>query len=535
MAVAAPVDPPSAAPAAVVDPPLADGEIEQVGPGVYSTSDKTFEVYETDVAEGVMGRSHTVAAQAGGVSKPESAPASRADMGAFGPGWQAEFLGGQLNRQLKQNADSVVVTDLNEGVALTYALKSSIDYPNGGGVKKYASSQGDTLTETTRFDEASGTMVSTALEAINAATSVPDADLSGDADAGTSLELSELTPTYTWKQVASGTDKWRVTDVGTDTDSGLSSVVYDTKGRISTIEDTEIGETTSQRLSVKYSTATTATSTAPGEFTGRAREITLTDGATTQTLARYSYDTSGLLRSVANPAEGSEVVSSYSYDSTGRVSDLVSPTDGAWDLAFPAGSASPVVDPVGAPSPGLDAPLEGAAGIGTSATAPPASDFVSGEITDPQAYPRHCDRATDWLYYREAGCSAWVAHYGWHQPWFMHTKTGKRVVGINYDHCSTPGPNISRPGGFDFRVPCDMHDYGYGLIGNAYKGYVYYLDKHKKSNVDKAFYTTMNKHTCQKYNIFTRPMCSSFAWTYYKAVSNKKWGGQPKNGANATK
>ncbi|EDY43229.1 hypothetical protein [Streptomyces sp. SPB074] len=128
-------------------------------------------------------------------------------MGAFGPGWQAEFLGGQLNRQLKQNADSVVVTDLNEGVALTYALKSSIDYPNGGGVKKYTSSQGDTLTETTRFDEASGTMVSTASEAINAATSVPDADLSGDTDAGTPLELGELTPTYTWKQVASGVEE----------------------------------------------------------------------------------------------------------------------------------------------------------------------------------------------------------------------------------------------------------------------------------------------------------------------------------------
>ncbi|WP_050776955.1 hypothetical protein [Streptomyces sp. SPB074] len=72
MAVAAPVDPPSAAPAAVVDPPLADGEIEQVGPGVYSTSDKTFEVYETDVAEGVMGRSHTVTAQAGGRFEAEA-------------------------------------------------------------------------------------------------------------------------------------------------------------------------------------------------------------------------------------------------------------------------------------------------------------------------------------------------------------------------------------------------------------------------------------------------------------------------------
>ncbi|MFD0396067.1 hypothetical protein ACFQ3Z_44070 [Streptomyces nogalater] len=79
--------------AATVDPPLADGEIQQVGPGLYSTAEKSFELYETDVAEGLMGRTHTVTEGADGVARPESAPATRPDQGVFGPGWEAGFLG----------------------------------------------------------------------------------------------------------------------------------------------------------------------------------------------------------------------------------------------------------------------------------------------------------------------------------------------------------------------------------------------------------------------------------------------------------
>lgn len=499
---------------------------------MYSTAEKSFEIYETDVAVGLMSRSHTVIAQPDGVSKPESAPVSRADMGIFGPGWQAEFVGGQLNRKLEQSGNTVVVTDLTENAATTYALKGSIDFPDGGGVRKYATPEGDTLTETTRFDEATGAMVSTATETINVAGSVPDADLSADTDADAPANLDQLTPTYTWKQVGAGVNRWRVTGVGTVANGALTTATYDTAGRIATVKDTEIGETTSRLLTVKYSTATTATSTTPGEFTGRIREIILTDGATVQTLARYSYDATGLLRSVANPVEGIDEVSSYAYDTTGRVSDVASPSNGNWDLTFPAGSASPNVDPVGPARPAADAPLEGAGGsTDPAASGPLPTDFTNGEITDPQAYPRHCSAATHWLWYLKKDCAAWAAHYGWHKPGFKYTPTGKRVVGINHDGCSTPGPNISKPRGFNFRTACDMHDYGYGLIGNTYKGYKYYLDRSKKSNVENAFHTTMKTYSCKAYNVLARPECYGHAWVYYKAVGLK---GNPKNGANAT-
>ncbi|MFF3406591.1 phospholipase A2 [Streptomyces sp. NPDC002742] len=525
---------PAAAPAAaaaVADPPPADGEIQQVGPGQYSTADNSFEIYETDVAEGLMSRSHTVT-QTGGVARPESAPASRPEMGVFGPGWEAEFVGGQLNRKLEETANSVVVSDLNSNVPITYALKSSIDYPSGGGVKKYATTEGDKLTETTKFDEATGTMVSTVVETLNMAASAADADQSADTDADAPIGIDILTPTYTWKQAAPGADAWRVTGVGNVAEGNLSTAGYDALGRLSTLKEAASGEAPEQSLVVKYSTATTATSSTPGEFAGRVKEITVTTGATTQTLARYSYDTSGLLRSVANPTEGTEPVSSYAYDSTGRVSDVTSPSNGNWDLSFPGDSAAPNVEPDGPARPTAESPITGAPDItNDAATAPPATDFSDGEISDPEAYPRHCNRATDWLWYLESGCAAWAAHYGWHKPVWKKTPTGNYVVGINNDGCSTPGPNINSPLGYSFRSACDMHDYGYGLIGNTYKGYKYYLDRSKKSNVDNAFYTTMTKYSCNHYFILSRPRCYSVAYVYYKAVGLK---GNPKNGANAT-
>ncbi|MFE2531354.1 phospholipase [Streptomyces sp. NPDC059371] len=416
VAGAAPSGASPAAATAVVDQPLADGEIQQVGPGQYSTAEQSFEIYETDVAEGLMSRSHTVTAQAGDVARPESAPASRPDMGVFGPGWDAQFVGGQLDRKLERKTDSVVVTDLTTNTPITYALKSSVDSPSGGGVRKYATTEGDKLTETTRFDEATGTLVSTVVEVVSVAASAADADQSADTDADAPVGIDKLTPTYTWKQTAPGTDTWRVTGVGTAADGVLSAVGYDTKGRVSTVTEAATGETPEQSLKVSYSAGTTANGTTLGEFTGRAKEISVTTGTTTQTLARYSYDASGLLRSVANPAEGTEPVFSYSYDSTGRVSDVTSPSNGDWELAFPGSSASPNVEPIGPARPSAESPFVGAAGIDDeAATAPPATDFSNGETTDPQAYPRHCDRAMDWMWYLKSGGAAGGAPNGRHK------------------------------------------------------------------------------------------------------------------------
>jgi len=510
-----------------VDPPLATGEIQQIGPGLYFTEAQSFQIAESDVAVGGIGRRHSVVAQAGSVAKPESAPASRADMGAFGPGWEAEFLGGTLNRKLEQQDGDIVVTDLGVGESFHYDLTSSIAYPSGGGVNKYQTTDGSKITETTKWDTTAGAMVTTIVEILGADLSVTGTGDDTFTDAGGNpVPAADLKPTFAWSQAAPGSDKWRVTSVGS-TSNGTSAVAYDAQGRVSTIDEPAAGETPQQSLKVTYASNTTASGTSLGDYTGRAREITLTTGSTTQTVARYAYDASGLLRTMTNPVESADPVASYSYDTIGRVSEISSPANGAWDLTFLAQSAAPNVEESGLARPASQSVFQGAAGINDpSVSSPPATDIIPGEISDPQAYPRQCNTATSWLWYTKSGCAAWAAHYGWHAPYWKKLPSGYYVVGINHDHC-TSSPD--KPSGYDFRSACDMHDYGYGLIGNTYKGYKYYLDRNKKSNVDNAFHTTLRDYTCSAYRF--KSVCRSIAYTYLKFVQRY---GNPKNGANAT-
>jgi hypothetical protein len=76
------------------------------------------------------------------------------------------------------------------------------------------------------------------------------------------------------------------------------------------------------------------------------------------------------------------------------------------------------------------------------------------------------------------------------------------------DYCSSSPDN---PLGFDFRMPCWRHDFGY----RNYKA----VDRFSanKARVDDAFYADMRRR-CATHNIVVRPACYSLAWTYYQAV-----------------
>ncbi|MEU7837312.1 S8 family serine peptidase [Nonomuraea sp. NPDC049129] len=92
-----------------------------------------------------------MAAIDGSLAQPKAVPASRADLSVFGPGWQAEFLGGMTGRKLEVLSDAVQVTELDSGEKTRYALKSSVSFPDGGGVRRYEAEGGAKLTETTRW------------------------------------------------------------------------------------------------------------------------------------------------------------------------------------------------------------------------------------------------------------------------------------------------------------------------------------------------------------------------------------------------
>jgi len=76
------------------------------------------------------------------------------------------------------------------------------------------------------------------------------------------------------------------------------------------------------------------------------------------------------------------------------------------------------------------------------------------------------------------------------------------------DLCSA---SPDQPLGFDFRLSCARHDFGY----RNYKSVG--LFSSNKAHVDSAFYEDL-KRKCATYNVFVRPSCYSLAWTYYQAV-----------------
>ena len=78
------------------------------------------------------------------------------------------------------------------------------------------------------------------------------------------------------------------------------------------------------------------------------------------------------------------------------------------------------------------------------------------------------------------------------------------------DYCSA---SPDEPLGFDFRLPCWRHDFGYRnfkAVGRF---------PANKDRVDSAFYVDL-KAKCATYSAFVRPACYSLAWTYYQAVHN---------------
>ncbi|GAA0939354.1 phospholipase A2 [Nonomuraea longicatena] len=506
--------------------------VQQIGPGQYFADTRVFEVSESDVAAGAIGRRHKVAAVDGGLARPESVPAARTDLAVFGPGWQAEFLGGTTSRALNVQGNEVVVTELGLSGSTRYELKSSVDFPSGGGIRKYEATDGSKLSETTRWDTTAGAMKTTITEVPAMDLGTPAAGDDGFVNAdGSATSAADLNLTYTWSQL--GSASWRVTDVANRA-HGAAAVRYDPQGRVASVTESAAGDTPESVLTFQYATSTTATAATFGDFQGRIKQISLATGTDpAQVVARYGFDTAGYLRTATDPTDDGQA--GYAYDATGRVTTLSSERKGAWDLSYSGSSASPTATSTGpgglpdAPDPASSTrPPAGAPSLADpNTTGPPTGEFPPEGIDPGQAYPRHCWYAASWLWYTRAGCAAWTAHYGWRKPYWRQLPTGRWVVGILYDHC-TSAPD--RPGGFNFIPACDMHDYGYGLIGNTYKGYRFYLDRHRKVDVDDVFYVTLRDWTCSAYSWWRRGTCRNIAWVYRKAVRF----GNPRNGANAT-
>jgi len=76
------------------------------------------------------------------------------------------------------------------------------------------------------------------------------------------------------------------------------------------------------------------------------------------------------------------------------------------------------------------------------------------------------------------------------------------------DYCSSSPDN---PLGFDFRLSCAHHDFGY----RNYKAVGQFPAN--KARLDNMLYADL-KRKCATYSSALQPPCYSLAWTYYQAV-----------------
>jgi hypothetical protein len=76
------------------------------------------------------------------------------------------------------------------------------------------------------------------------------------------------------------------------------------------------------------------------------------------------------------------------------------------------------------------------------------------------------------------------------------------------DYCSASPDN---PLGFDFRLSCYRHDFGY----RNYKQVGQFGAN--KARLDDAFHADLSRK-CATYSSYVRPACYSLAWVYYQAV-----------------
>lgn len=136
-----------------------------------------------------------------------------------------------------------------------------------------------------------------------------------------------------WTKVTIGTtDVVRPTQVLAPVPAGVSSCAPLVKG--------------CRALTFTYATATTATSTTPGDYNGRIKQISLTswdpDLATpamrTVVMAQYAYDTNGRLWAQWDPrldwGAGNHVATYYTYNSNGTIATMTPPSEQPWSFVY---------------------------------------------------------------------------------------------------------------------------------------------------------------------------------------------------------
>ncbi|MEV7967962.1 phospholipase [Sphaerisporangium sp. NPDC088356] len=101
-----------------------------------------------------------------------------------------------------------------------------------------------------------------------------------------------------------------------------------------------------------------------------------------------------------------------------------------------------------------------------------------------------------------------VSASNWLAAWQNQSAWADYGFDWSTDLCSS---SPDQPLGFDFRMPCRRHDFGY----RNYKAVSQFPAN--KARIDDSFYFDM-RQVCAGYSSAAKATCNSLAWTYYQAV-----------------
>jgi hypothetical protein len=345
--------------------PTADAGPGQVAlfTGEFNTSatDVSVPGYSGDLA---LSRSHTSFDGDGTVTNWPNEPVT----GVFGPGWTASLEGpeaGAAGLKVIDNTrtDGTIVLVGDEGGALVYQTPTKNRAyqvtATGAAVAPYVPATTDTT-------EAAADLT------ITNTTAAPGASMQ--------LKLTEEDGTVTtWAPVsysATADTDWVPVSVNEPGQVGSTTYGHDPTGRVTRIVAavppngpdpvTATAAVTCptqgtlakgcRALDITHATATTATTTVPGDYTGRVKQVTATlwdpatSAMTTTTVATYKYDTSGRLVSVTDPRTSLGTDYTWDGDST-RLASVKNTGLAAYRLTYDTTPGTPWVATVSRDNP----------------------------------------------------------------------------------------------------------------------------------------------------------------------------------------
>ncbi|WP_182876624.1 DNRLRE domain-containing protein [Microbispora sp. H10670] len=275
---------------------------QQLGPGEVSLLTGDYSVSATDVsAFGLsVSRGHTTLA-----------PATASGVaGVFGPGWTASFPGGASSvsgmRFEDHSGAGYVLFTGTDGSTETYTVQSDGTYK---GISD--ASDGSTVTK----------------------------------DSGTQFTHTDTEGTKTIFTASGGA--WTVSSIDEAGAENTTTYTYDASGRVSRmLAPVPAGVTCTtlvagcKTLDITYAASTTASgvSSGWGDYTGLTKSISYTayDPTTsamkTTTLAAYTYDSTGHLRTVTDPR--TNLTFTYYYNAAGRISQITPPGLNPWRVNY---------------------------------------------------------------------------------------------------------------------------------------------------------------------------------------------------------